>query len=112
MKRSLRNALRRVNLEFRDISGLTTDGASVMRKLGRSLAQAAGEKPFYHQMCFAHALHLAVMDTFKHGADNVPDEEAIPGDNDAHEGREVEFTLVAAPESDTEAESGRVSATQ
>ena len=36
-----------------------------MRKLGRLLEAAVAPKPFYRQECFAHALHLAVEDTFE-----------------------------------------------
>jgi hypothetical protein len=38
-----------------DIIGITTDGASVMVKVGRLL-------PCYQQLCFAHGLQLAVID--------------------------------------------------
>ena len=36
-----------------------------MRKLGKALKAAASPKPFYHQMCFAHAIHLAVLETLE-----------------------------------------------
>jgi hypothetical protein len=41
------------------ISACTTDGASVMVAFGRLLS----EKNVHHQQCFAHGLHLAVLDT-------------------------------------------------
>ena len=39
------------------------NGAKVMIKLGKLLQRAASPSLFYHHMCFAHALHLAVRDT-------------------------------------------------
>lgn len=39
-----------------DIVGITTDGASVMKKVGKLLS-------CYQQLCFAHGIHLAVVDT-------------------------------------------------
>ena len=39
----------------RDISGFTTDGASVMKKFGKLLNTT-------HQLCYAHGIHLAVCD--------------------------------------------------
>lgn len=39
-----------------DIIGITTDGASVMVKFGKLI-------PCYQQLCFAHGLQLAVVDT-------------------------------------------------
>ena len=41
----------------KNIAGCTTDGASMMVKFGR-------ENFFVHQQCIAHAIHLAVVDTF------------------------------------------------
>lgn len=43
-----------VNLK-NDIIGMTTDGASVMQKVGRLM-------PCYHQLCYAHGIQLAVVD--------------------------------------------------
>ena len=40
-----------------DIVGISTDGATVMRKMGRLL-------PIQHQVCTLHGLHLAVTDVF------------------------------------------------
>ena len=65
LEKILREALATVGLEIGDISGMTTDSATVMLKLGRLLKKAVTPKPFFHQRCFAHALHLAVTDTFK-----------------------------------------------
>lgn len=61
----LGKSLARVGLKLKDIRGLTTDAASVMQKLGRLIAKAVAPAPFYHQLCLAHALHLAVLDTFE-----------------------------------------------
>lgn len=51
----LKQRLTDFNVSFDDIVGLTTDGASVMLKMGRTL-------PFYHQLCYAHGLQLAILD--------------------------------------------------
>ena len=56
-------ALGKLGLMISDISGITTDGATSMCKLGKLMQAAAAPQPFYHQLCFAHALHLAVKDT-------------------------------------------------
>ena len=48
--------LKKFGLNFEtDIIGITTDGASVMVKVGRLL-------PCYQQLCFAHGIQLAVVD--------------------------------------------------
>ena len=44
----------------RHVTCVTTDGASVMAKFGRSL-------PCEHQLCFAHGVHLAVIDVLYTG---------------------------------------------
>ncbi len=41
----------------KDIIGISTDGATVMRKMGRLL-------PVAHQVCALHGLHLAITDVF------------------------------------------------
>lgn len=53
------------DLDFQDIYGLTSDAASPMIKLGSLIANERGPKPFYHQTCYAHGIHLAVVDTLK-----------------------------------------------
>ena len=52
-----------VNFE-KDIVAITTDGCSMMKKLGRSIASL-------HQLCYAHGLQLVIQDTFyqKHNED-------------------------------------------
>lgn len=57
------DGLQRFGLSLRDIRGLTTDGARVMIRLGDLLEDAISPLPFYRQTCFAHALHLAVLDS-------------------------------------------------
>lgn len=47
--------LKEFDLCEEDISGITTDGARVMVKMGKLL-------PFIHQQCISHGLHLAVTD--------------------------------------------------
>lgn len=47
--------LKDFNLPLDNISSVTTDGARVMKKMGREIGPD-------HQICFAHGLHLAVCD--------------------------------------------------
>lgn len=58
----LADRLAMFGLSLTDLSGMTTDGASVMSKLARSLEARVSPRPFFHQQCQAHALHLAVWD--------------------------------------------------
>ena len=46
-----------LSIQWSDIVGATTDGASVMVKLGRLL-------PCQHNICLAHTLHLVIGDVF------------------------------------------------
>lgn len=91
---TLLGTLESLRLAARNIRGITTDGASVMLKLGRLLQQAVqrtsstvegGEvsevatesgPPFFHMLCMVHTLHLAVLDTFKHSVAEGNDEVA------------------------------------
>ena len=57
---ALEGVLANYGLDFGDISGMTTDGASAMVKLAKLIATRRGSRPFYHQQCLAHELHLAV----------------------------------------------------
>ncbi|XP_003738410.1 uncharacterized protein LOC100905896 [Galendromus occidentalis] len=66
--------LTELNLSIGDIKGITTDAASVMRRVGDLLAASAGSDQFYHQLCFAHGLHLAVLDTLKVTTHTAPAE--------------------------------------
>ena len=52
----LETKLRKFGIEIdRHVVATTTDGPSVMRKAGTII-------PCYHQICMAHAIHLAVTD--------------------------------------------------
>ncbi|GBN85180.1 hypothetical protein AVEN_93740-1 [Araneus ventricosus] len=52
----IKNRLERFGLDSdTDIIGVTTDGASVMVKVGKLMS-------CYNQLCFSHGLHLAVVD--------------------------------------------------
>jgi hypothetical protein len=42
-------------LDFSDIAGCTSDGAAAMKKFGKLI-------PIYHQLCYNHGIHLAVID--------------------------------------------------
>lgn len=55
--------LKHFKLDFDDIVSVTTDGASMMVKLGKMI------KP-YHQLCFAHGLQLAVVDVLYKAVSN------------------------------------------
>ncbi|KAH9629866.1 hypothetical protein HF086_006550, partial [Spodoptera exigua] len=61
-----------------DISGLTSDGAAVMIKMGKCL-------PVHHQLCYAHAIQLAVLDVL-YKKKSVVDERSCGDD----EGMEME----------------------
>ena len=65
LQKSVMEVLEDLGLRLRDIRALTTDGAPEMIKLGRLLGKTAYPHLFHHQLCFAHALHLAVTDTLK-----------------------------------------------
>lgn len=58
----IREAVSTVTTDFgvpeRHIVAATTDGAAVMEKFGR-------DSEFFHQLCYNHALHLAVMDVLR-----------------------------------------------
>lgn len=106
LERKLCEALGRVNLELANISGITTDGASVMKTLGCSLKEKAVDRPFYHQLCLAHSLHLAVMDTFKPTASAIREQEVSPEGCDSQE--RVEWSFAAAADPDIEADLGKI----
>jgi len=60
------NKLNEFHLNFSHIIGCTTDGAAVMVKFGH-LA------PIYHQLCYNHGVHLAVMDVLcKKSSEFIP----------------------------------------
>lgn len=65
LEKILTDALGEVGLRINDISGLKTDAAAVMKKLGRTLKKSAAPRPFYNQLCLAHGLDLAVRDAFE-----------------------------------------------
>ena len=57
---------KRFGLHLQDVRGITTDAAKVVIKLAKSLQEAAAPHPFFHQQCYAHGLHLVVMDILDH----------------------------------------------
>lgn len=60
----------------RDIIAVTTDGAAVMKKVGRLLSA-------HHQLCFAHGLQLAVLDVlYKNTRQEAEEESYAGGDGD------------------------------
>ncbi|CAH0403229.1 unnamed protein product [Chilo suppressalis] len=74
-----------LNLET-DIIGITTDGASVMVKVGRLL-------PCYQQLCFAHGIQLAVVDVLykkKTQPEEIKHTEIDEDDADEYEDEETE----------------------
>lgn len=64
--------LKSFNLDIKsDIICITTDGASVMRKVGRLM-------PCYHQLCYAHGIQLAVIDVlYKKNAEQEVSEQML-----------------------------------
>lgn len=55
LSRTVRDFLIKFDIQLdKDIAGVTTDGASVMKRFG-TLFEAT------QQLCFVHAVHLAVM---------------------------------------------------
>jgi hypothetical protein len=65
----LNDRLQEYKLNLDDIVGLSTDGASVMVKMGRNL-------PLYHQLCYAHGLQLAILDVMYKNQPNVPENDS------------------------------------
>jgi hypothetical protein len=56
----IKGKLAEICLNLGDIFGIATDGANVMRKLGRLLGT-------FPQLCHAHGIHLAVVDVLYKG---------------------------------------------
>lgn len=54
-RKIMKKLLKDFNLNLDNIASVTTDGARVMKKMGREIGPD-------HQICFAHGLHLAVCD--------------------------------------------------
>lgn len=54
-RKIIKKLLKDFNLNLDNIASVTTDGARVMKKMGREIGPD-------HQICFAHGLHLAVCD--------------------------------------------------
>ena len=94
-------------LELRHIIGLTTDGAPMMPELGRPFITKVAPKPFYHQLCLAHCLHLAVKDTQKGKSDysNSKDSDSHRGDED-FETEKIESDDVKSQHSNSDQEQG------
>lgn len=62
---ALKTTMQDNNLNIdKDITSITTDGASVMQKVGRLL-------PCNQQLCFAHAIHLAVINVLYNKANKT-----------------------------------------
>lgn len=57
LRKTLEEKLNAFKINFDDLTAIVTDGASVMVCLGNSL------KPVHQQLCFAHAIQLAVVKT-------------------------------------------------
>ncbi|CAK1584782.1 unnamed protein product [Parnassius mnemosyne] len=86
----LRERLHEFKLDFEtDVIAIISDGASVMTKLGRNLN-------CIHQLCLAHGLQLAVVDTFYVKKQvNEAQEKHVENENDLN-------TLCIGTEDDTE----------
>lgn len=61
LRDSIKDALAILDLQLKDISGLTTDAA--MTKLGELISIELKNQPFSHQTCYAHAINVAVQKT-------------------------------------------------
>lgn len=60
---AIKSLLNEFGLDTVDLSAMTTDGASVMANVASLMEiESTRKKPFHHQKCLAHALHLAVED--------------------------------------------------
>ncbi len=71
-----------------DILGITTDGARVMKKMGRIM-------PVEHQVCTLHGLHLAVTDVFyKQKTRHERDSESEQDSEDEERDTEIYTTVV------------------
>ena len=68
---------------------VVTDGAAVIKKMGKLLNTE-------HQLCYAHALHLAVCDLiYKHEDVDISDEVLDAEDNIENKGLQIETNEVA-----------------
>ena len=94
LQKVLLETLDSVGLEISDIRGITSDAARTMIKLAKNL-QKLSSKPLFHQLCFAHGIHLAVVDTFKGNTDvgGLPDVEEEEADD-------AIWNIVELPEED------------
>jgi len=81
----VKEKLKSFNIIFNeDIVSTMSDGAAVMQKFGRLSSQ-------FHQLCYNHGLHLAVMKVFyieKGHAENVSSTEDLKSDNES----EIEYS--------------------
>lgn len=85
-----------------------------MQKLGKLIKKRVQNKPFFHQVCFSHGLHLAVRDTFEGFCQSMgqvsPSAEKAGDEGDVNEIRKeistwqiVEITTNANAHEDAEA---------
>lgn len=84
------------NLTLDNIVSVTTDGAKIMKKMGREIGPD-------HQVCFAHGLHLAVCDVLYKKKPAQADTEDAPTIDDEPEEEDLEqdlnegFSLATTP---------------
>ena len=100
LKRLIEMRLQDFQIGWDDVIAVTTDGASVMLKLGRLL-------PCHHNVCLSHTLHLVVTDVF-YVPSKKKDKEDSSADGDEQE--DLDESLDVDPnhendDSDDEAES-------
>lgn len=62
----------------KDIVNITTDGASVMKKLGRLITPL-------HQLCYAHGIQLGIIDTIYKRPTNVDEQPEIESENEEND---------------------------
>lgn len=93
---SLLEVLGEVGLTLNDVCGITTDGDNTMIKFGKLLIEKAQPKPFFHQLCHAHGLHLAVRDTLPYPGDKEKKTwkiVAIPAEENEGEYEDILITI-------------------
>lgn len=88
-RKIMEDLLTEFNLTLDNIASVTTDGATVMKKMGREIGPE-------HQVCFAHGLHLAVCDILYKKTRNQLDrvEENIVNDEEAVEDLQDAFAVI------------------
>ncbi|CAH0405771.1 unnamed protein product [Chilo suppressalis] len=78
----------------KDIINITTDGASVMKKLGRLISPS-------HQLCYAHGVQLGIIDTIYKKQTDVEEEEPVTV-TESENDNEVSFEMDEVSSTDSD----------